>query len=199
MWNKTIDKVLGEIGFVRLQSDHGVYVYGIGDERVFIALYVDDLLMVWKSRKVLDLVKEKLQEKFDMKDLGGETFLLGIELRRKEGGDMMLVQQKYALEVVQKFGMADSKEVSTPFEPGSILGVEGGPRSMEERAKMVGVPYRSLVGSLMYLAVCTRPDIAMGVLTLSRFCHDRGWHTERLPRGCSDMLRVVLGRGCSMC
>ena len=31
MWNKTIDKVLGEIGFVRLQSDHGVCVYGMGD------------------------------------------------------------------------------------------------------------------------------------------------------------------------
>ena len=45
---------------MRLQSDHGVYVYGMGDERVFIALYVDDLLMVWKNRKVLDLVKENL-------------------------------------------------------------------------------------------------------------------------------------------
>ena len=60
MWNKTIDKVLGEIGFVRLQSDHGVYVYGMGDERVFIVVHVNDLLMVWKSRKVLDLVKKKL-------------------------------------------------------------------------------------------------------------------------------------------
>ena len=144
----------------------------MGDERVFIALYVDDLLMVWKSRKVLDLVKEKLQEKFDMKDFGVASFLLGMELRRKEGGDMLLVQEKYALEVVQKFGMADSKEVSTPFEPGSILGVEGGPQSMEERASMVRVPCRSLIGSVMYLAVFTRPDIVMGVLTLSRFYQD---------------------------
>ena len=135
MWNKTIDKVLGEIGFVRLQSDNGVYVYGMGDDRVFIALYVDDLLMVWKSRKVLDLVKEKLHE---------------------------------------KCGMADSKEVRTPFERGSILEVEGGPQSVEERATMVGVPYRSLVGILMYLAVCTRPDIAMGVSTLSRFLPGSG-------------------------
>ena len=58
-----------------------------------------------------------------MKDLGVATFLLGIELRRQAGGYMLLVQQMYALEVVQKFGMAGSKEVSTPFEPGSILGV----------------------------------------------------------------------------
>ena len=88
---------------------------------MFIALYVDDLLMVWKSRKVLDLVKETLQQKFDIIDLGVATFLLGMELRRKEGGDMLRVQQKHALEVVHKFGMADSKEVLTPFVLGPTL------------------------------------------------------------------------------
>ena len=64
MWKKTIDKVLGEIGFVKLQSDHPVYVYRMGDERerVLFALHIDDLLMVWKSLRVLDLVKQKLQE-----------------------------------------------------------------------------------------------------------------------------------------
>ena len=49
-----------------------------------------------------------------MNDLGVATFLLGIELRRKEGGDMLMVHEKYALEVVQNFGMADSKELSAP-------------------------------------------------------------------------------------
>ena len=73
MWNGTIDKVLEGIGFVRLQSDHGVYVFGEGDERVFITLYVDDLPMVWKSKEALDHVKGQLQEKFDMKDLGGRS------------------------------------------------------------------------------------------------------------------------------
>lgn len=143
MWNTTIDKVLEGIGFVRLQSDHGVYAFGEGDERVFIALYVDDLLMVLKSREALDHVKGKLQEKFDMKDLGVANFLT-------EGGNLLMVQEKYAWEVVKRFGMVDSKTVSTPFGPGSILGVEGCPQSEEERASMVGVPYRSLVGSLMY-------------------------------------------------
>ena len=66
------------IGFVRFQSDHGVYVFGVGDGGVFIAHYVDDLIMMWKIREVLDHVKSKLQEKFDMKDLGVATFLLGI-------------------------------------------------------------------------------------------------------------------------
>ena len=56
MWNQTIDKVLEEIGFVRFKTDHGVYVFGEGDGRVFIALYVVDLLMLWKRREALDMV-----------------------------------------------------------------------------------------------------------------------------------------------
>ena len=60
MWNQTINKVLEEIGFVRFKIDHGVYVFGEGDARVFIALYADDLLMVWKQREVLEMVKRSL-------------------------------------------------------------------------------------------------------------------------------------------
>ena len=52
------------------------------------------------------------------------------------------MQQKHALEVVKRYGLVDSKTVSTPFEPGSILGVEGRPKS-EERAAMEDIPYKS--------------------------------------------------------
>ena len=87
---------------------------------MFIALYVDDLLMMWMQREVLEMVKRRLHERFEVKDLGTTTFLNGIELRRQGEGDLLLVQQKYALEVVKRFGLVDSKTVSTPFEPGSI-------------------------------------------------------------------------------
>ena len=107
---------------------------------------------MWKIREVLDHVKRKLQEKFDMKDLGVATFFLGIELRRKEGDNLFMVHEKYALEAVKKFGMSESKIASTPFVPGSVLGVEGGPKDEEERKSMLGVPYRSLVGMSRYIS-----------------------------------------------
>ena len=190
MWNQTIDKVLAEIGFVRLKTDHGVYVFGTGDGRVFIALYVDDLLIMWKSMPVLKQVKEQLQKRFKMKDLGTAIFLLGIELRRTANGDLLLVQEKYAKEVVSKFGLVDCKPVSTPFEAGFVLDAEACPQSPMEIERMAGVPYRSLIGSLMYLAVCTRPDLAMGVSTLSSFCQNPGMeHWEAAKR----LLRYVKG------
>ena len=73
------------------ETGHGVYVFGWEDARVFIALYVDDLLMVWKRREVLEMVKRRLRQRFEMKDLGTATFLLEIELRRRGGWNLLLV------------------------------------------------------------------------------------------------------------
>lgn len=64
MWNETISKFLEEIGFVRFKTDHGVYVSCEGEGKVFVALYVDDLLMVWKIRGGLEMVKRKEQKKY---------------------------------------------------------------------------------------------------------------------------------------
>ena len=47
MWNQTIDKLLKKQGFVQLTTEHGIYVKGEGESKVFLALYVDDLLLVW--------------------------------------------------------------------------------------------------------------------------------------------------------
>ena len=46
MWNQTIDKVMHEMGFERFVTEHGIYVVGEGDERIFSALHVDNLPIV---------------------------------------------------------------------------------------------------------------------------------------------------------
>lgn len=61
---------------------------------MFIVLYVDDVLMVWKQREILEMVKRRLQEILEMKGLGTSTFLLRIELMRQGGGGLFLVQTK---------------------------------------------------------------------------------------------------------
>ena len=66
-------------------------------------------------------VKARLSTEFKMKDLGEARFLLGIEIRRQENGDILLVQEKYAGDVVKRFNMEGSKQVSTPMEQGTHL------------------------------------------------------------------------------
>lgn len=90
--------------------------------------------------------------------------------------------------------MADCKPVSTPMEPGLSLSSSMSPQSDEETAAMKDVPYISAVGALMYLAICTRPDIAYTVSTLSRFNSSPGpahWkavkHLFRYLQGTLDL------------
>ena len=117
-------------------------------------------------------MKESLSDHFKMKDLGSVEYLLGVEIRRRSGGGYFLVQEKYAQEVVREFGMGEAKVASTPFEHRSEMGLSEASSSDGERspAWMADIPYRRVVGSLMYLIVCTRPDLSMAVSALSRYC-----------------------------
>ena len=104
-----------------------------------------------------------------MKDLGEARFLLGIEIRRQENGDVFLVQEKYARDVLSRFNMGGCKSVSTPLELGNHLDSTRQPTSEFEVEQMANIPYRSAIGSLMYLSTCTRPDISAAVSELSKF------------------------------
>ena len=81
-----------------------------------MGLYVDDIIMLEKLMEVLNGLKGHLKTEFKMKDLGAATFILGMEIRRQENGDIFLVQEKYAGDILRKFNMYDSKPASTPVE-----------------------------------------------------------------------------------
>ena len=189
-WNICIDTALKQLGFVRLKSDVGIYVKGEGEGAVYIALYVDDLFMVGMQPKNIEVVKQGLGKEFKMKDLGEARFLLGIEIRRQKNGDVFLVQEKYARDVLSRFNMEGCKSVSTPLELGTHLDSSQQPTSDVDKEQMVGIPYRSAIGSLMYLATCTRPDISAAVSELSKFSQNPGAaHWE----GAKRVLRYISG------
>lgn len=69
--------------------------------------------------------------------------------------------------MVPKFGMGDVKVPSAPFEPGSQLGLAKARFVMHPQ--MADVPYRRIVGRLIYLALCMRLDLSIVVSALERF------------------------------
>ena len=78
-------------------------------------------------------------------------------------------QRGYVDDLLKRFGMVDSKPVATPMSQGTKLA-----RNEKIDSTQVDVPYRELVGALMYLSVCTRPDITHAASYLSQFnnCYD---------------------------
>ena len=110
-----------------------------------------------------------------MKDLGAAKQILGIRIiRERKERKLWLSQEYYIKRVLQRFQMENANAVSTPPSTPFKLSVKHNPSNEAEKAYMNRVPYASAVGSLMYAMVCTRPDIAHVVGTVSQFLSNLG-------------------------
>lgn len=184
-WYERINDVLiNKLYFKRFSSEPCVYIYNDGNEILYIAIYVDDIMLFSsKTSQKAKLIKEKLMNQFEMKDLGPAHQFLGMKITRLPNGSYTLDQSSYIKKILVKFKMADCKEVKTPMEVGLKLQREG-------NVNNCNFDYRSLIGCLMYLAVCTRPDIAHSVSYLSQF---NDCHGESHYKAAKRVLRYLKG------
>ena len=145
---------------VKLSAAFRIYAIGEGQDRVLLGLHVDDMFMLGELLHRLAELQNFLCSRFRMKHLGQVKFLQGMEIRKQADGDILLLQEKYTSDVLQKFNMSDCRSATTPLPLASKLSSSDSPTTEEEKQAMDLLPYKSAIGSLMYLAVCTRPDIA---------------------------------------
>jgi hypothetical protein len=164
-WHSKLKGVLLELGFQPVHGDPSLFLYK-GEGSLWILVYVDDLLLLSNSTAQLDRFKAAILKHFPMKDLGEVSTYLGIQVTRDLGKqEIYLSQEKFVHEIVRKFGQEGAKEAATPLQVnhGLTLAQEGD-LSVPEQDR-----YPELLGSMMYLMVCTRPDIAHALSVLSRF------------------------------
>ena len=110
-----------------------------------------------------------------MKDLGFAKKILGMRITRdRKNRTLNLSQSEYIKKVLKRFNMQDAKPVNTPLASHFRLTKEMCPKAQEEVDKMSNILYSSVVGSLMYAMVCTRPDIAHAVGVFSRYMSNPG-------------------------
>lgn len=110
-----------------------------------------------------------------MSDLGPLSYFLGIAVTRTPSY-LLLSQEKYAQEILERAGMASCKPAATPVDTKSKLSADAGPPFRDPTL------YRSLAGALQYLTF-TRPDISYAVQQVCLFMHDpREPHYEALKR-----------------
>lgn len=138
------------------------------------------------SNNETDYLKNELSNKFKIKDLGELKSCLGMRVGRDENG-ISLDQERYIEQVLEKFGMSDCKPIGTPICKSDFDVNEG----ICDR----NLPYRKLIGSLMYLSILTRPDITFAVNYLSQF---NNCYNEIHWRQAKRILRYLKGSK-SMC
>ena len=161
LWYDHIDKFFQTIQLHRSLNDCNLYI--ASDNKLLLLLYVDDILIVSKDPSRIKAIKEQLHAQYKMNDLGEARRFLGIEIERK-AGCLQINQSRFIQTILQRFDMQECNGVYTPMETGQKLLLATDRDELVESSK-----YQSLIGSLMYLVVGTRPDIAFAVATLSKF------------------------------
>ena len=163
MWYFKMHEFLLGIGFISSPNDPCLYFRHSSSGIVLIALYVDDLLIAGSSRSEIKFIKDKLSQRFEMKDMGAAKVILGIEILRDRSNRRLFINQsEYTKNILERFGMINSKPVATPMDRSYHDKV------IENSEAAGNVPYRQVIGSLMYLMITTRPDIAYAIGKLSQ-------------------------------
>ena len=189
VWNQHLDAKLKQMGFQPSAYDSCVYIMRRGDKIFIIAVYVDDLLLLTACPKWLQSVKSELMSTFKMKDMGKASQCLGMRIVVNDNS-ISLDQEHYVESILERFGMADSSSVSTPLNKSEVLSHDMSPTNDSQKERMKNVPYQEAVGSLMYLAQSTRPDIVYAVNRLSSFNKNPG---EGHWRAVKHLLRYLRG------
>jgi hypothetical protein len=146
-------------------------------------MYVDDMLIAAKSIVEVNKLKVLLSREFDMKDLSTAKKILGMEIHmNRDAKRLWLSQAGYVKKVLERFSMENAKPISTTLTNHFRLSTSQCPKTVEETEDMSKVPYASAVGCLMYVMVCTRPDLAHVVSVVRKYMANPGkqhWDTVK--------------------
>ena len=174
-WYCKFHEVIISSGFEMNMVDDCIYHKFSGSKHIYLVLYVDDILLATNDIGMLHETKRFLSKKFEMKDLGDDSFVLGIQIHRdRSRGILGLSQKSYIEKILKRFGMHECKPGDTPMAKGDKFSSSQCPKNNFEIQEMQQIPYALTIGSLMYAQVCTRPNIAYIVGMLGRYFSNPG-------------------------
>jgi len=163
VWNQRIRHFLKSIGFEQTYADPCVYINRGTD--VIIAMWVDDLIIFGKDMANINDLKAQLNKEYEMKDLGELNYFLGIQVHRdKERKIIHISQSGYNRTILERYGMQTSKPANVPLSSGARLTKATATDTLTDQRE-----YQSIVGSLMYAMLATRPDLAQSIQQISQF------------------------------
>ena len=178
-----------ECGFRQLQSEKCLYIKHHNDgSYMLVCMYVDDLVIAYSHRSMLDEFIMKVKSKFKITQTDSLQKTLGFQIQRTKTGGVFMHQASYIADVLKRFRMEDCRPVDTPFDHRIRLCKTGAynARSGVSSAATQGeneiseaylahfkkrkksavadeskIPYRELIGCLLWISMGTRPDLSL--------------------------------------
>ncbi|CAI7803665.1 unnamed protein product [Closterium sp. NIES-54] len=165
-WHDTLRSTLAALGFVPSTTDPSLFLRtDTSLPPFYVLVYVDDLIFAMADTEALTLVKSELQKRHTCTDLGELRSYLGLQITRDRARRTITLTQSHMVhQVLQRFGFQYSSPQLTPLSTSHSLSAPPSDESVEPSG-----PYPELVGCLMYLMTCTRPDLAYPLSLLARY------------------------------
>lgn len=164
VWHKRLDEELRRLRATPINADPCIYLKKERNQLIVIVVYVDDILILSRSKKSIEDLRDRLKKSFDVNDLDELKHCLGMDFERRENG-IHVYQAGYIQDVLRRFRMMDCNSVSTPLDASTKL-YTSEPWDEHDGKRP---PYRELVRALLYLSITTGPDIAHAASLLSQY------------------------------
>ncbi|CAI7866427.1 unnamed protein product [Closterium sp. NIES-54] len=165
-WHDTLMTTLAALGFASSTADPSLFLRtDTSLPPFYILVYVDDLVFATADTAGLAYVKSELLKRHTCTDLGELRSYLGLQITRDRAHRTITLTQSHMVQqVLQRFGFTYSSPQATPLPTRHSLSALPSDESVESSG-----PYAELVGCLMYLMTCTRPDLAYPLSILARY------------------------------
>lgn len=177
VWYETLTDFLTKLGLRPSQYDPAIFM--TEDKQLFVSIYVDDLLIFTADLDRMSALKDQLSRRFEMTNMGCISQYLGMEAD-VTNESITLRQVSYIRKILDRFGMSDSSPVKTPMEQSFITSVQPNDGQSSESVQRW---YQSAIGSPMWPALHTRPDILYAVVVLAKYNNNPGpQHIDAVKR-----------------
>jgi hypothetical protein len=182
-FNEPLRDKLVSLGSRQLMSDPCIHIFEANGVFAMIALYVDNIPVACNNTAWWVAFTALACSRFDIKDQGDMSDIIGMHITRDRAArTISLDQGKYVRELLDKHDMVDCKPPCMPMDPCFLAAI-----SKQTPVPLTGTDrdiYPSLVGSLQYAAVCTRPDISTALSILgSAHASPTVAHMQALKKG----------------
>ncbi|CAI7894399.1 unnamed protein product, partial [Closterium sp. NIES-54] len=186
-WHDTLRTTLTALGFAPSTADPSLFLRtDTSLPPFYVLVYVDDLVFATVDTEALALVKSELQKRHTCTDLGELCSYLGLQITRDRARRTITLTQSHMVQqVLQCFAFTWSSAQATPLATGHLLLAPPSDESVDPNG-----PYPELVGCLMYLMTCTRPDLAYPLGLLARYVAP-GWHRKVHMDAAKRVLRYL--------
>ena len=169
-WYYTLDNTYTKLGYIQSHADPCVRYKAEGNNYTLTDTYTDDVFGASNDDEEVERRKKEIGEIWEIRDVGETEYFLGMRVQQDlDEGTITLSQRPYWEHVLNRYSLDHVTPRNTPLPVGGTFNNDMSPRTNSEKKEMDDKPYRSILGSVMWGQLATRPDLSFSVSLLARF------------------------------